>query len=157
MITLGACTWVCLMKHKSDTHDLLVQFIHMVENQFNTKVKVVRSDNGPEFKLDTFYKLNRIIHQTSCVNTPQQNGVAERKHRHLLNVARGLLFQANLPKRFWGEAIFTSAYLINRTPTPLLQGQTHTKIVSQGTYLHTSACFWLLMFCINSCTKILQV
>ncbi|KAM1707920.1 hypothetical protein ACFX15_000941 [Malus domestica] len=96
----------------------------MIENQFNTKVKVVRSDNGPEFKLDTFYKLKDILHQTSCINTPQQNGVAVRKHMYLLNIAQAqaLLFQANLPKRFWGDAILTSTYLINRTPTPLLQG-----------------------------------
>ena len=112
------------MKHKSDTKDLLVKFIHMVETQFNTKVKIIRSDNGPEFKLENFYVLKGIMHQSSCVNTPQQNGVAERKHQHLLNVARALLFQACLPKHFWGDAILASAYLINRTPTPLLQGKT---------------------------------
>ncbi|KAM1292859.1 hypothetical protein ACFX2H_019596 [Malus domestica] len=102
----------------------------MIETQFNTRVQIIRSDNGPEFKLEQFYALKGIIHQSSCVNTPQQNGVAERKHRHLLNVARVLLFQARLPKRFWGDAILTSAYLINRTPTPLLQDhfpfQNHT-------------------------------
>ncbi|KAM1740735.1 hypothetical protein ACFX12_010944 [Malus domestica] len=123
-------TWVYLMKHKSDTKDILVGFIQMIETQFNTRVQIIRSDNGPEFKLEQFYALKGIIHQFSCVNTPQQNGVAERKHRHLLNVARALLFQACLPKRFWGDAILTSAYLINRTPTPLLEDhfpfQNHT-------------------------------
>lgn len=117
-------TWIYLMKRKSDTQQLLVQFIHLVETQFDTKVKMIQSDNGPEFKLDNFYSTQGIIHQTSCVHTPQQNGVAEHKHRHLLNVARALLFQANMPKRFWGDAILASAYLINRTPTPLLQGKT---------------------------------
>lgn len=70
----------------------------MVETQFNSKVKIVHSDNGPEFKLENFYALKGIVHQSSCVNTPQQNGVAERKHRHLLNVARALLIQAGLPR-----------------------------------------------------------
>lgn len=49
--------------------------IHMVENQFDTKVKIVRSDNGPEFKLEHFYATKGIFHQSSHVNTPQQNGV----------------------------------------------------------------------------------
>jgi hypothetical protein len=118
------CTWIYLMKHKSETRNLLVHFINLVENQFGKRVKVVRSDNGPEFQCTHFYSSQGIIHQTSCVNTPQQNGVAERKHRHLLNVARALLFQAHLPKQFWGDAILTATYLINRTPTPLLEGKT---------------------------------
>jgi hypothetical protein len=93
-------TWVYLMKHKSEARILLIHFIYLVENQFGKNVKVVRSDNGPEFKISQFYSSKGIIHQTSCVNTPQQNGVAERKHRHLLNVARALFFQATLPKHF---------------------------------------------------------
>ncbi|CAL2267226.1 unnamed protein product [Prunus armeniaca] len=96
----------------------------MVETQFNSKVKIVRSDNGPKFKLENFYALKGIVYQSSCVNTPQQNGVAERKHRHLLNVARALLIQAGLPRQFWGDAILASTYLINRTTTPLLHGTT---------------------------------
>jgi hypothetical protein len=121
------------MKHKSEARTLLIHFIQMVANQFSKSIKVIRSDNGSEFKIPEFYSSKGIIHQTSCVNTPQQNGVAERKHRHLLNVARALLFQATLPKHFWGDAILTAAYLINRTPTPLLKGKTpfeclfHTK------------------------------
>ena len=63
-------TWVYLMKHKSDTRNLLVNFIHLVANQFDKKVKVVRSDNGPEFELEQFYSSKGIIHQTSCVGTP---------------------------------------------------------------------------------------
>lgn len=120
-------TWVYLMEHKSDTRDLLVKFIHMVETQFNSKVKIVRSDNGPEFKLENFYALKGIVHQSSCVNTPQQNGVAKCKHRYLLNVAQALLIQAGLHKQFLGDAILATTYLINRTPTHLLHGKTPYK------------------------------
>ena len=93
----------------------------MTEKQFSKEVKVVRSDNGTEFMcMSRFFRENGIIHQTSCVATPQQNGRVERKHRHILNIARALLFQSNLPIKFWGEAILTAAYLINRTPSAVL-------------------------------------
>lgn len=72
----------------------------------------------------SYFSENGIIHQRSCVDTPQQNGVAERKHCHLLNVAHALRFQAHLPIQFWGECILTANYLINRLPTPLLSNRT---------------------------------
>ncbi|RVW35969.1 Retrovirus-related Pol polyprotein from transposon TNT 1-94 [Vitis vinifera] len=58
-----------------------------------------------------------IVHLSSCVDTPQQNGIAERKNRHLLEVARSLMFSMNVPKLFWGQAVLTAAYLINRMPS----------------------------------------
>lgn len=64
------------------------------------------------------------MHQLTCVYTPQQNEVVERKHRHLLEVARALHFQSGLLISFWGECVLTVAYIINYTPTPNLQGKT---------------------------------
>lgn len=68
-----------------------------------------------------------IVHQTSCVHTPQQNGGAERKNRHLLEVARALLFNMHVPKRFWSDEVITACYLINRMPSYVLDGaSTHS-------------------------------
>lgn len=108
------------MLAKSDVRTILKNFITYAEKQFSKPVKVVHSDNGTEFMcLSNHFRELGIIHQTSCVATPQQNGRVEKKHRHILNVARALLFQASLPIKFWGEAILTAAYLINRTPSKL--------------------------------------
>lgn len=96
-------TWVYLLKDKSETGNILVTFHNMVRTQFNKKIKRVRSDNGTEFvnsTLRAFFQQEGITHETSCVATPQQNGRVERKHRHILNVARALRFQGNLPLRF---------------------------------------------------------
>ena len=99
------CTWVYLMKSKSDASSLIQFFFQMILNQFKVSIKFIRSDNGPEFALSTFYASKGVLHQLSCVETPQQNAVVERKHQHLLNVARVLRFHANLPLKF-GEIVF---------------------------------------------------
>ena len=69
------------MKHKSDVSSLVKSFVSMVGTQFNAKVKTIRSDNGREFLLQNYFDSQGIIHQTSCVETPQQNGIVERKHQ----------------------------------------------------------------------------
>ena len=74
--------------------------------------------------LSDLFAEHGIHHQTSCVGTSQQNGRVKRKHRHNLNVARALRFQAFLPDEFWGECVLTACYLINRTPYVLLDGRT---------------------------------
>ena len=61
-----------------------------------------------------------MIHQSSCVNTPPQNGVAERKIDHIMSSSRALLFQGNCPKIYWSEAVATATHLINRTPSNVL-------------------------------------
>ncbi|RVW66431.1 Retrovirus-related Pol polyprotein from transposon TNT 1-94 [Vitis vinifera] len=70
-----------------------------------------------------------ILHQTSCVDTPSQNGVAERKNRHLLETARALMFQMKVPKQFWADAVSTACFLINRMPTVVLKGDIPYKVI----------------------------
>jgi transposase InsO family protein len=117
------CTWLYLLKRKSDVFSAFKDFYALVCNQYDAKVKIFRSDNGTEYvnnEFDCFLSANGIIHQTTCVNTSAQNGIAERKNRHLLEVARSLMFTMNVPKFLWGEAIKTAAYLINHMPSRVL-------------------------------------
>ncbi|GJS70208.1 cysteine-rich receptor-like protein kinase 8 [Tanacetum coccineum] len=93
-------TWTYLMVNKSDAFAILKTFLKFVEMQFNAKVKCIRSDNALEFvkgPCASYLADQGIEHQTTCVDRPQQNGRAERKHRHILEVARALRFQATLP------------------------------------------------------------
>lgn len=111
-------TWVHLLKSRSEVSGIFRHFYAYVETQFCTKIRGV-SDNAKELiegDLKEFCLEKRIVQQSSCPHTPQQNGVVERKHRHLLEVARALQFQSNLPIRFWGDCVMTTTYLINRTP-----------------------------------------
>jgi hypothetical protein len=108
------------MASKSDTRPLLVSFFTMIETQFKTKIKSIRSDNGLEFIMSDFFSSKGVIHRNSCVKTPQLNFFVERKHQHLLNVARAVRSQSNLPLTFWGDCVLHAAYLINKLPTSIL-------------------------------------
>ena len=111
------------MKSKAETQSHLKSFVAFVERQFDTKVKMIRSDNGSKFSMKQFYNESGIIHQTSCVETPQQNAIVERKHQHLLNVTRSLLFQFNLPLVFWSYALIHFSTLIHCMPIPFLDNK----------------------------------
>ncbi|XP_056849759.1 retrovirus-related Pol polyprotein from transposon RE2 isoform X2 [Raphanus sativus] len=122
--------WTYLMLEKSEVASLLRSFCAMSDRQFGHRVKTIRTDNGTEFLcLSKYFREQGIVHQTSCTYTPQQNGRVERKHRHILNVARACLFQSRLPVEFWGESILAAAHIINRTPTHVLDGKTPYEVL----------------------------
>ena len=84
-------TWVYLMRHKDEVFDCFRNFYALVKTQFSVPVQAMRTDNGTEYvnnKFGAFLSEHGILHQTSCPDTPPQNGVAERKNRHILEVAR---------------------------------------------------------------------
>lgn len=108
-------TWIFLLKNKFDVLHIFPSFCTYFSTQYNTKVKCVGSDKAPELAFTQFFKTNGIVSQHSCMARPQQNSIAERKHQHLLKVARSLQFQSKVPIEYWGDFILTATYLINRT------------------------------------------
>ena len=119
----------------------------MVNTQFNSKIQTIRSDNGIEFFLKDFFHSNGILHQLSCIDTPQQNAIVERKHQYILNVARALKFQSKVPLCFWGDCILTAIHLINRIPLKSLGNKSPYKILFHfpPSYHHLK-CFGCLCF-----------
>src|SRR5690606_38013407 len=103
-----------------------------VTNHYNASVKVLRSDNGGEYTSNAFKSHLGIVHQTSCLYTPQQNGVAERKNKHLMEVARSMMFHSNVPKRFWSDDVQIACYLINRVPTKILKNLSPFEVLNKN-------------------------
>ncbi|CAL9217264.1 unnamed protein product [Arabidopsis halleri] len=126
-------TWVTLLPSKDRVYDAFLNFQNYVTNHFDAKIKILRTDNGGEYtstKLKAHLEKCGILHQTSCPYNPQQNGVAERKNRHLMEVSRAMLFHKHMPKRFWGDAVMTACYLINRIPTRVLNDQSPFQVLN---------------------------
>ncbi|WZZ60344.1 hypothetical protein YC2023_060451 [Brassica napus] len=128
-------TWLTLLPSKDRVLEAFMNFQAYVSNQYNATVKVLRSDNGGEYISNAFKShlaKHGIVHQTSCPYTPQQNGVAERKNRHLMEVARSMMFHANVPKRFWSDGVQTACYLINRVPTKILKNLSPFEVLNKS-------------------------
>lgn len=117
-------SWIYPLYAKSEVFDQFVKFKLMVENQFSTTIKQLQSDGGGEYnslQFQSFLTKSGIIHRKSCPHTSQQNGLAERKLRHILETGLTLLAHAHLSNKYWVDAFFTAIYIINRLPTPTLE------------------------------------
>ncbi|KAJ9547394.1 hypothetical protein OSB04_019937, partial [Centaurea solstitialis] len=111
-------TWVFFLRSKSDAPEEIILFVRKMEKLNNLSVRSIRSDHGTKFKnstLETFFDKKGISHNFSSVRTPQQNGVAERQNRTLIEAARSMLSEANLATQFWAEAVNTACYTQNRS------------------------------------------
>jgi transposase InsO family protein len=122
VLFIDDCTrmiWIYLLKGKEEVGHVFKNFLTMIQNQFGKNIKYFRSDNGGEFlnrSLKDCFINKGIIHETSCVGTPQQNGIVERKNRHILETARALLLESRVSQNFWDSAVLMAVYLINRLP-----------------------------------------
>ncbi|CAL8092397.1 unnamed protein product [Prunus armeniaca] len=117
--------WIYLMKRRYDFFTNFQNFRALVHTQFSIVIKCFRCDLSGEYTSRAFTDLlasDGTTHQFSCTATPKQNGVAERKHQHIVETARSMLLSADVPKFFWGKVVLTENHVINRIPTSLTSG-----------------------------------
>jgi hypothetical protein len=118
-------TWIYLHCHKSEVFQRFHDFQNLVERMFSRKIIAMQTDRGGEYqKLNTFFQRIGISHHVSCPYAHRQNGSAERKHCHIVEVGLSLLAHASMPLKFWDEAFITVTYLINRLPSKVIDNQT---------------------------------
>jgi transposase InsO family protein len=128
-------TWVFFLQDKSETQGTLKRFLRRAQNEFELKVKKIRSDNGSEFKnlqVKEFLEEEGIKHEFSAPYTPQQNGVVERKNRTLIDMTRTMLGEFKTPERFWPEAVNTVFHVINWLYLHRLLKKTSYKLLTAG-------------------------
>ena len=123
--------WVYTMRHKDEVLELFVKWKANLERSTGRKVKILRSDNGGEYKSDPFLQLcldEDIERHFTVRETPQQNGVAERMNRTLLEKVWCMLSNAGLSKKFWAEALAYACYLVNRLSSSVIGGRLLLKL-----------------------------
>ena len=132
------CTWIYLMKDRSELLSIFVSFFHEIKNQFVKIIKILEVTTQRNISLQNFLlfcphmESNFIPH----AHTPQQNGIAKRKNRHLVEIARTLLLDANDPVHHWGDAVLTACFLINRMPSSFLDNKTPHSIIFPNEHLY---------------------
>ena len=138
-------TWIYLLRHKSQVFSIFHEFQSLVERKFDRKIQSIQTDWGGEYQaLHSFFKRVGITHLVSCPHAHQQNGSAERKHRHIIEMALTLLAHASMPLKFWDEAVSTTVFLINRLPSEVIANESpFEKLLKQQpdyNFLRTFGC-----------------
>ncbi|KAG9446485.1 hypothetical protein H6P81_012613 [Aristolochia fimbriata] len=119
-------TWIYTLKKKSNVFNMFKYWLARVENETGSRLKCLLSDNGGEFcnkEFDSYCAKRGIRRIKTVPRTPQQNGVAERMNRTILERARSMRIHAGLPLHLWGATVDTAVYLINRSPSSALDGR----------------------------------
>lgn len=126
-IFVDDCTrfsWLYPLHNKAEFFELFTTFVKLVENRFDTTIKEFQSDGGGEFvnhHMKKFLADKGIQHKISCPYTPEQNGLAERKHRHCVELDLSMMFHSHLPLHLWVEAFSTANHIINLLPSVILK------------------------------------
>jgi transposase InsO family protein len=147
-------TWVYFLKKKSEAFAIFKKFKVFIEKKSGFYIKVLRSDRGGEFisaAFNSFYEEHDIRRHLTAPYSPQQNGVAERKNRIILDMVRSMLKSKNMPKEFWAEAVDCAVYLLNWCKTSSFENITpqeawsgfkpsvsHLKVFDSVAYAHIS-------------------
>ena len=108
------------LKTKAKLKKKILEWKSIVKKSSSKKIKTLRSDNGGEYtskEFEDYLKKNGIRHKRTVPKTPEQNGVAERMNRTLVETVRAMLSDSKLSKKFWAEALSTASYVRNRSPT----------------------------------------
>jgi transposase InsO family protein len=117
--------WVYFMKHKSEMFQHFLNFKAMVEKEKGVSIKCLRSDGRGEYfpnEFNEYLKEHGIQRKYSCSYSPQQNGIVERKNKHITEIAHAMLNEKNLPNYFWAKTIATVIYIMNQTPKVAIHG-----------------------------------
>lgn len=117
-------TMAFLLESKYEMNDVLKEYVQRVEAHWNTRVYKIRCDNGKEYlnkDIQTWCKRKGIVLDNTIPYTPQLNGKVQRLNKTLLDKVRALLFDSGFDKNMWGEALYKSVYILNRTSTNVLQ------------------------------------
>lgn len=140
------------MSNKSEFTSIFVGFQKLVENQYNHKIKALQTDGGREFinnQLKQHLNEHGIRHRISCPYTPQQYGIAERKHRHIIELGLSMMFQCHLPLKYWVEAFYTASYIGNLLPSATRDNKNLFQILQgkKPKYMHLRVFGSALAFC----------
>ncbi len=125
--------WIYILKAKDEALEKYKVWKALVENQYGFKLKCLGTDNGLEFcnkEFESFCQSHGIKRHKIVRFTPQQNGLAERMNRTLVDKTRCLLVNSKLPKSFWAEAVNTTCYLVNRSPSAAIGFKTPKEVWS---------------------------